>query len=189
MSHFNRARKLKEAFNQGKIADKPKPPRYRKSGGLALVSYPKQALRLVDGAIRIPLGKQIKCWFGIDSFIIPMPSNLSFADIKELRILPRNGCFYSEFVYNLAPIDVDLDKDKVLGIDPGVNNWLTCVSNIGKSFIIDDRKVKSQNQWYNKQVAALKKANRKDFGVTNWQLSLRSATVRCGMQSTKQPSL
>ena len=92
MSHFNRARKLKEAFNQGKIADKPKPPRYRKSGGLALVSYPKQALRLVDGAIRIPLGKQIKCWFGVDSFVIRMPSNLIFADIKELRILPRNQC-------------------------------------------------------------------------------------------------
>ena len=44
-----------------------------------------------------------------------------------------------------------------LGIDHGLDNWLTCVSNIGKSFIIDGKKVKSQNQWFNKKVALIKK--------------------------------
>jgi putative transposase len=32
-------------------------PNYRKKGGLAVVSYPKQALKLVDGMIRVPLGQ------------------------------------------------------------------------------------------------------------------------------------
>lgn len=96
---FESFKKLKQAFNQGKLIEKPRPPKYRKSGGLALCTYPKQALRLKDNTIRIPLGRQVKCWFGIDSFSIPMPSNLKFADIKELRILPRNCCFYIEFIY------------------------------------------------------------------------------------------
>ncbi|MEN9272153.1 MAG: transposase, partial [Gloeomargarita sp. DG_1_5_bins_55] len=38
-------------------------------------------------------------------------------------------------------------------IDHGINNWLTCVSTVGTSFIIDGRHLKSKNQWYNKRVA------------------------------------
>lgn len=73
---FESFKKLKSAFNRGEIADKPRPAKYRKSGGFALVSYPKQALKLINNQIRIPLGKQVKCWFGLDCFFVPMPSNL-----------------------------------------------------------------------------------------------------------------
>lgn len=51
---FQSFKKLKGAFNQGKIADKPRPPKYRRSGGMALVSYPEQALKLLTNQIRIP---------------------------------------------------------------------------------------------------------------------------------------
>jgi putative transposase len=44
----------------------------------------------------------------------------------------------------------------VLGLDLGLNNWLTGVSSLGTSFIIDGRHLKSVNRWYNKQVATLK---------------------------------
>jgi transposase len=119
---FESFKKLKQAFNRGEIVDKPRPPKYRKSGGFALVSYPKQALKLVDNQIRIPLGKQVKCWFGLDCFFVPMPPNLKFADIKELRILPRNRCFYVEFIYKSSPVVIDVDISNVLGIDTGLNN-------------------------------------------------------------------
>ena len=63
-----------------------------------------------------------------------MPSNLAFSAIKELRILPRNRCFYWEFVYEKEEVvKPQLNQDNVLGIDHGVNNWLTCVSNVGTS--------------------------------------------------------
>jgi len=175
---FEPFKKLKSAFNRGEIADKPKPPKYRKSGGMQSVSYPKQALKLVNNLIRIPLGKQVKRWFELDCFFVTMPSNLKFADIKELRILPRNRCFYVEFVYRLEPAKLLLDKDKVLGIDPGLNNLLTCVSNIGKSFIIDGHKLKSQNQWYNKQVAKLKKNQPQGF----WNDKLATITEKRNRQ-------
>lgn len=84
---------LMKAFWKGKITDKPRPPKYFKKGGFAVVSYPKQALKIKDGQIRIPLGTLVKTWFKLTEFFIPMPSNLGFKDIKELRILPQNGCF------------------------------------------------------------------------------------------------
>lgn len=155
--------KLRQAFSAGKIADNPKLPKYRTKGGLAVVSYPQQALRLKERGIRLPLGKQVKAWYGLSEFFIPMPSNLDFHKIKELRILPRNGCFYAEFVYQLSAVKADVDANRALGIDPGLNNWLTCVSNVGTSFIVDGRKLKSLNQFYNKRVASLKRNKPRDF--------------------------
>jgi putative transposase len=175
---FESFKKLKQAFNRGKIVDKPKPPKSRKSGGFALVSYPKQALKLVDNQIRIPLGKQVKCWFGLDCFFVPMPSNLNFADIKELRILPRNRCFYVEFIYKTNIVEVDVDSNNVLGIDPGLSNWLTCVSNVGTSFIVDGRHVKSLNRWYNKQVSTLKENKSQGF----WSNRLAAITEKRNRQ-------
>lgn len=171
---FESFKKLKSVFNRGELVDKPRPPSYRKSGGLALVTYPKQALKLVDSRIRIPLGKQVKCWFGLDCFFVKMPSNLKFADIKELRILPRNRCFYVEFVYKTNVIEVDVDTNNVLGIDPGLSNWLTCISNVGTSFIVDGRHVKSLNRWYNKRVSTFKENKPQGF----WSNRLAAITEK-----------
>ena len=40
-------------------------------------------------------------------------------------------------------------------LDLGINNLVTAVSSIGKSFIIDGRRLKSINQWFNKENARL----------------------------------
>ncbi|ATS17718.1 transposase [Parathermosynechococcus lividus PCC 6715] len=175
---FKSYRALLKLWRGGELAEKPKMPNYRKKGGLAVVSYPKQALKLVDGMIRVPLGQLVKVWFQIDSFTVPMPSNLKFEDIKELRILPRNGCFYAEFVYRLKPVQVDVDPMRVLGIDSGLNNWLTCVSNVGTSFIVDGLHLKSLNRWYNKQIAKLKEGKPQGF----WSKRLAQLTEKRNRQ-------
>ncbi|WP_287240229.1 MULTISPECIES: hypothetical protein [unclassified Okeania] len=51
-----------------------------------------------------------------------MPSNLNFADIKQLRILPRNQCFYLEFIYEKQVAKVNFNSQNVLGVDSGLNN-------------------------------------------------------------------
>jgi IS605 OrfB family transposase len=175
---FKSYRALSKLWRDGELAEKPKLPDYRKKGGLAVVSYPKQALKLIDGMIRVPLGQLVKTWFQIDSFTVPMPSNLKFEDIKELRILPRNGCFYTEFVYRLKPVQVDVDPMRVLGIDSGLNNWLTCVSNVGTSFIVDGLHLKSLNRWHNKQIASLKEGKSQDF----WSKRLAQLTEKRNRQ-------
>lgn len=174
---FKSFKALNKLFKQGKLADKPKPPKYRKNG-LNIVSYPKQALKLIDGRVRIPLGSQVKAWFGIDLFSIPMPSNLDFKQIRELRILPRNQCFYAEFVYKLPTVEAGLNPSNALGIDPGMDNWLTCVSTIGASFIIDGKHVKSLNRWYNKKVSTVKEGKPQGF----WSQKLAHLTERRNRQ-------
>ncbi len=154
---FESFKKLNKMFWDGELKDKPKLPKYRRKGGLAGITYPKQIVKLLDGNLKFTLGKQVKAWFGFDHFYIPMPSHLNYRDIKEYRFLPRNGCFYLELVYEQKPVKQVEANRNVLGIDHGLNNWLTCVSNVGKSFIVDGRKVKSQNQYYNKLIAKLKK--------------------------------
>ena len=144
---------LKKSIS-GEIWQKPKFPNYRRPG-FQLIAFPKRALRLINGQIRLPLGLQVKAWFGLKEFFLPMPSNLTFDELREIRILPRNKCFYVEYVYPVANVRVEIDPLKVLGLDHGLNNWLTGVSNVGTSFIVDGKHLKSKNQWYNKAVARL----------------------------------
>lgn len=174
---FASFKQLNALYKRGKLIHKPKPPNYRKNG-LTFISYPKQALKLINGQVRIPLGSLIKTWFKLDSFTLPMPSNLRFEDIRELRILPKNRCFYVEFVYKINAVASDVDKNKVLGIDHGVNNWLTCVSNVGKSFIIDGRHLKSLNRWYNKLIATMRKNKPQGF----WSNKLAAITEKRNRQ-------
>ncbi|MEB3278263.1 MAG: transposase [Lyngbya sp.] len=175
---FKSFKELSKKYRKGELTDKPRLPKYRKKGGLCLATYPKQALKQVDNKIRIPLGKTVKRWFGIDSFYIPMPSNLRFQEIKELRILPKNKCFYVEFIYELELVKTEVNDDYVLGIDPGLNNWLTGISNLGTSFIIDGKHLKSVNCWYNKQVATLKEGKPQGF----WSTQLAKITEKRNRQ-------
>ncbi|NEQ09304.1 MAG: IS200/IS605 family element transposase accessory protein TnpB [Moorea sp. SIO4E2] len=160
---FKSYKALSKLYKKGQLANKPRVPKYRKKGGMTVVSYPARWVKLIKGQLKFTLGKQIKAWFGIDHFFLPMPSNLDHKSIKEYRFVPRNGCFYLEFVYERPTPEAVKQTGNVLGIDPGLNNWLTCVANTGKSFIIDGRSIKSQNQWYNKQVAGIKKGKTQDY--------------------------
>ena len=175
---FKSYRSLLKLWRAGELKDRPKLPNYRTKGGLAVVSYPKQALKLEDDQIRLPLGKLTHCWFGLDHILLPMPSNLKFDKLKEVRILPRNGVFYAEFVYRLEPVKVKVDPARALGIDHGIDNWLICISNVGTGFIIDGHHIKSLNRWYNKQVSVLKENKPQGF----WSKRLADITEKRNRQ-------
>ena len=64
-----------------------------------------------------------------------------------------------EYVYASMEKPADscqLYPENVLALDPGLNNWLTGVTNTGKAFILDGKDIKARNQWYNKELARLK---------------------------------
>jgi putative transposase len=153
---------LLRGIKKGTVTQKPKLPNYRKPG-FNLVTYPSQAVKLKPEGLRFPLGKKVKAWFGVDSFYLPMPSNLRGVKVSEYRILPRNGVFYLEIVYRVEPVQSDVDFTRAIGIDPGLNNWLSCVSNIGTSFLIDGLHLKSLNQWYNKRISTIKEGQPQGF--------------------------
>lgn len=174
---FRSFKQLLKLFGKGELANQPKPPKYRKPG-LFTVSYPKKWLKLTDIGIKVPLGRKVKAWFRLDAFYIPMPSNLDWNLIKEIRIMPRHGCFYAEFVYEMKTQSVKLDPNQALSIDHGLDNWLTCVDTQGHSFIVDGKHLKSKNQWYNKHIATLKKNKPQDF----WSKRLACITEKRNRQ-------
>ena len=88
---------------------------------------------------------------------IKIPTILKDKKIKEIRIIPKLKARYFEiqYVYESKIEELNLNKENALGIDLGINNLCTCVTNNGRSFIIDGRKLKSINQYYNKRNASL----------------------------------
>ena len=176
---FTSHKRLKKLWREGKLEQHPKLPNYRTKGGMAVASYPAKWVKQVEGnQLKIPLGRQVKAWFGITHLLLPMPSNLNYEDIKEWRIVPRNNCFYLECIYKQKEVQQVTPNLNVLGIDHGLDNWLTCVSTTGKSFILDGKMIKSQNQWYNKRVAQIKAGKAQDY----WDEELSALTEKRNRQ-------
>lgn len=102
---------------------------------------------------------------------INVPSNLNDKKIKEVRIIPKNNArfFEVQYVYEIEEVQSNTDKNNILAVDLGVDNLATCVTNSGKSFILDGKRLKSINQWYNKENARLQgiKDKQKIKGTTN----------------------
>ena len=98
---------------------------------------------------------------------INIPPILVDKKIKEIRIIPKlNARFFEiQYTYEVKEIQRELNKNNALAIDLGINNLTTCVTNNGKSFIIDGRKLKSINQYYNKINAKLQSIKDKQ-GIT-----------------------
>jgi putative transposase len=163
---YNSYNKLLPLWFSGEVS-KPELPKYRKSGGVAGFTYPAQAvlLDIETGMCRLPISRELKSSiqseFGLKEIWINGATGFKASELVEVRIVPRNNTWYAEYVYQTgnsgATCNLNLDHTQAMGIDPGsARNWLTCVTTQGKSFIIDVKKIKSSNQWYNKQVATIK---------------------------------
>ncbi len=155
-------RKLLKLWRQKELASKPKFPSYRKRG-LFQISYPKRWLKHTDKGVRVPLGKSCKVWFDIAQIYLPFPSNLDWNRVKELQIVPRAGYFDAVWITKVETQESNLNQSNVLSIDHGLDNWLSCISNVETSLIVDGKHLKSLNQWYNKRVATIKEAKSQGF--------------------------
>lgn len=112
-----------------------------------------------DNFLTIPFSNAFKQKYeGIKKIQIKIPQVLEDKKIKEIRIIPKfNARFFEiQYTYEIQEEEIKLNINNALAIDLGVNNLCTCVTNTGKSFIIDGRKLKSLNQFFNKQNAKLR---------------------------------
>ena len=109
---------------------------------------------------------------------IKIPPILLDKKIKEIRIIPKGKArfFEIQYIYEAEIIQRKLDTKNVLAIDLGVNNLVTAVTNEGKSFIIDGKKAKSVNQWYNKENGRLQKIKDKQ-GISNKKTTKRQKII------------
>lgn len=74
----------------------------------------------------------------------------------QVRFIPRGSIYVMEIVYEVEVPNENDSKDRVVGIDLGINNLITASNNIGKDpFIINGKPLKSINQFYNKRKAKM----------------------------------
>ena len=131
-------------------------PNYLPKNGYSNLAISQIRLRK-DNILTIPLSNTFKKKYNT-KIEIKIPQVLEDKKIKEIRIIPKfNARFFEiQYTYEIQEEEIKLNINNALAIDLGVNNLCTCVTNTGKSFIIDGRKLKSLNQFFNKQNAKLR---------------------------------
>lgn len=159
---FFRLLKLK---SKGEYKEKVKLPKYlpKNSFTILVVGF----VRLNENTFILPYSQSYKK--NHRPIKINIPPLLLDKNIKEIRIIPKfNARFFEiQYTYQVENEERNLDKNNALAIDLGVNNLATCVTNRGKSFIVDGKKLKSINQWFNKYNAKLQSIKDKQgYGKT-----------------------
>jgi IS605 OrfB family transposase len=107
---------------------------------------------------------------------IQLPERLKDKNIKEVRIHPKYSArwFEIEYIYEDKKIETLVDSEKAIAVDLGVDNLAACFDTEGHQFLIDGKRLKSINQWYNKRNAELQSAKDKQGikELTNKQAQL-----------------
>jgi putative transposase len=136
--------------NPDKYLGRPKLPKYKdKQKGRNIVIYEKGAISKTD----MIKNKEVK----LSKTNIKIKTDIEYEDVQSVRIVPRYGHYVVEIIYNKEIVDHYLNKEKILGIDLGLNNLATMVSNKKEDvkIIINGKPLKSINQFYNKRKSKL----------------------------------
>jgi putative transposase len=166
---------------------KPKLPGYRIPGSMFEVTYPGQSVKIqVKKGVKfasVSTGLLFKKQHKEDvigtklneNIRLRVPNAINVSNLVELTITSKHGEIYVHWVCRSNhEVITTLNTSNVLGIDIGLNNFVTCVPNTGEQgFIINGKPLKAINQFYNKTVAKIKKGKNENF----WSGSLARATL------------
>jgi len=150
---------LLKLYRNGDL-DRPSLPHYLPKDGLFMVAFPKNAFSIREGMVRLGVSRAILKDFpdAHRQLTFRLPKPLEGKNIQEIHIIPiYDGLYFKiKYCYQEENEIVELDVDKYLSIDLGLDNFATFVDNAtGTATIIDGMYVKSINQWYNKRNAEL----------------------------------
>ncbi|MEE9379110.1 MAG: transposase [Candidatus Lokiarchaeia archaeon] len=124
----------------------PKPPLYKKKDGECIIVFTNQQCRIKRGFLYFPRKTQLP----------PVKTRIK-SKLYHVRIIPKGLYYILEIIYQMEVKNLNLDKERVIGIDLGLNNIITMVNNAGlQPAIIKGGIIKSINQFYNKQLARYK---------------------------------
>jgi len=154
-SHWLKA--LKEyKNNHGKFTGRPRLPKYNKS--MNIVTYEQGAL----GTKGLPENK-----IRLSKTNIILDISLIEGQVKEVKIIPKNGHFLIKVTYTEEMRNNEMDYSKIAGIDLGLNNLMTVATNQAdiQPKMVNGRPLKSINRRWNQQKAKLQSKLKK--GVFN----------------------
>lgn len=152
---------LKKKRNS-EYSDNIKEPHFKKKGDFFILVFNNQRIlkQSKDGQTHIKLLKNLKIKF-----------NYQIGEIKQ-GIIKWNGFNFVLYLsYEQENETLKNDNQKYLGIDLGLNNFATCVSNVGQSFIINGRPLKSYNKFHNKMKSKIQ-ADLEIKNKTKWSKKL-----------------
>lgn len=128
------------AKNPSKFLGKPKLPKYKKETSICF--FTNQQIKLKDDYIHFP------------KMVGLPPLRTKQNNVQQVRVIPHINHCVVEVIYNVADVEKKEYNDNWMGIDLGLNNIATCVSN-SSSFIVNGKPLKSINHYYNKRKRTL----------------------------------
>ncbi len=140
---------LLQAISIGRCDQRPQLPRYLPKEGYFPLIIPR--IKLKDGCFAIPMSREFKKEYG--EVKIQLPERLKDKKIKEVRIHPKYSArwFEIEYIYETEKVTTSVDPNRAIALDLGVDNLCACIDTEGHQFLIDGKRLKSINQWYNKR--------------------------------------
>ena len=144
-SYFKAIKDFSEHFE--KYSGKPKLPKYKKKNGLKEFALTYNQFKLKsDNLIHFPKA--------LNGFTIkPNFINNQYDTIQQIRFVPQNDRIVVEIIYLKTIVDINIKSNNYIGIDLGIDNFATIVSNNGIAQIINGKGLKSINRYYNKLIA------------------------------------
>jgi len=144
----------------GKYSEKVNLPRYKKKDEIGSIIIQGRSARIKGKYVHIGLSKGFREKYNIQfkDLKFKLPTNIDVKKLREVQIIPvYNGKEFDIcFIYEKENKQCNLNKEKTLSIDMGLNNFATCFNSAdGSSFIVDGRYIKNINHQYNKKTAKL----------------------------------
>lgn len=171
MNSFFKLLKMKQV---GKYSASVHLPRYKRENEIFTYFCCGRTCRIQkNSTVEIGLTKEFREKYELSTkkLIIPIPSNLrNVTEFKEIRIIPQYGGrqFSIEYIYESNKDIQQVAGDGHMSIDLGMDNLAACTifSNGGvQQFLIDGRRLKNINHYYNKKVAMLKSEYSKNKNI------------------------
>lgn len=143
--NFKSWQKAKKEYekNPSNFTGKPKLPKYKNGKKQNIVVFTNQTCKLKNGFIHFPKSTNLK----------PFKTNVD--SFQQVRIVPNATCYIVEVVYEKEEKDLGMNENNFISLDLGLNNYVSAVSNVEQSFIINGKIMKSFNHWFNKRKAKL----------------------------------
>ena len=174
MQSFFRLLILKKS---NKYSEKINLPHYKKQESVMVCPIQGRSCRIQkDGTVAIGLTKEFREKYNISErrVLFTIPKNIRhITQFQEIRIIPlHNGKEFSvEFIYDDKSVKKQTQGDGYMAVDLGVSNFAACTifsNGDARQFLIDGRRLKNINHYYNKKVSELKSEYSKNKSISDY---------------------
>ena len=165
---FKSFRKARIDFfkNPEKYEACPELPRYKKKSGISNFYFTNQDAKIKNNTLRFPKTK----------LTLPFTYDVN-GKFTRIEVIRRYNEFELRIIFEQDEKPEFKETDVVAAIDPGVTNLIAITTNKGQSLLVKDKKVKSINQFANKEIARIVSAQMKTGGFEHVIMSEQLQTV------------